>query len=149
MNRHFHPIDSAAAALAEPSATREIAMFDQDETIDVDENVGRTPERSGGLVPTRVTTSGSRDVPNELAEIKARLADSEKLEWLVYEIFYANPIAFARKNLVIALRRHLLGEPLATPEEEQLRHLDTLSDEDRAAWHRANNAEKLKQRGVT
>lgn len=123
-------------------------MFDEDARLDEMENVGRTPEDSAKRVPTKSPTEGSSDVPGELAAIKARLADSEKLEWLVYEIFYANPIAFARKNLVIALQRHLLGEPLSTPEEEKLRHLDTLSDEDRAAWHRANNAEKLKQRGV-
>ena len=84
----------------------------------------------------------------ELAEIKARIADNATLEWFVYEIFYANPIEFARANLVIALQRHLLGLPLKTPEEEQREMLDGLSDEDRAAWWRAENARRLAVRGV-
>lgn len=84
----------------------------------------------------------------ELAAIKARLADNEALEWFVFEIFYANPIAFARKNLVIALQRHLLGLPLVTPEEERRKMLDDLSDEERAEWWRAENARRLAVRGV-
>lgn len=80
---------------------------------------------------------------DELAAIKARIADNETLERLVFEIFYANPIAFARKNLVIALQRHLLGLPLVTPEEAQAKMLDAMSDEDRAAWWRAENARRL------
>lgn len=81
----------------------------------------------------------------ELSAIKARLADNEALEQFVYEIFYANPIAFARKNLVIALQRYLLGLPLSTPEEEQQKHLDTLTADQRAAWWRAKNADRLAQ----
>lgn len=88
-------------------------------------------------------------VENELAAIKARLADNEALEWFVYEIFYANPIAFARKNLVIALQRHLLGLPLTTPEEEQRKMLDVMTDEERAEWWRAENARRLTERGVS
>lgn len=84
----------------------------------------------------------------ELRAIKDRLADNAKLEWFIYEIFYANPIAFARKNLVIALQRHLLGLPLTTPEEEQRKLLDALSDDERAEWWRAENARRLVQRGV-
>ena len=84
----------------------------------------------------------------ELDEIKSRLADNKKLEWFIFEIFYANPIAFARKNLVIALQRYLLGLPLKTPEEEQQEYLDTLSEEDRAAWWRAENARRLSIRGI-
>jgi hypothetical protein len=85
---------------------------------------------------------------DELAEIKARLDDLPKLEWLIYEIFYANPIAFARKNLAIAIRRHLLGLPLATPEEAQAAFLDTLSPDERAIWWRGENARRLEVRGV-
>lgn len=84
----------------------------------------------------------------ELEAIKGRLADREKVEWLIYEIFYANPIAFARKNLAIALERYALGLPLATPEEQQQKLLDTMTDDERASWHRANNARKLAERGV-
>lgn len=80
--------------------------------------------------------------------LRARLADNETLEWFIFEIFYANPIAFARKNLVIALQRHLLGLPLVTPEEAQRRMLDEMSDENRAAWWRAENARRLAVRGV-
>lgn len=85
---------------------------------------------------------------DELAAIKARLADNEALEWFVYEIFYANPIAFARKNLVVALQRHLLGLPLTTPEEEQRKLLDAMTDGERADWWRAENARRLAERGV-
>lgn len=85
---------------------------------------------------------------DELAAIKARLADSEKLEWFVYEIFYANPIAFARKNLVIALQRYLLGEPLKTEDEERAVFLDTLTEDERAAWWRGENARRLEIRGA-
>ena len=88
------------------------------------------------------------DAETELAEIKVRLADNEALEWFVYEIFYANPIAFARKNLVIALQRHLLGLPLVTPEEARRKMLDELTDEERAEWWRAENARRLEIRGV-
>ena len=84
----------------------------------------------------------------ELQAIKSKLADNKKLEWFVYEIFYANPIEFARANLVVALQRYLLGLPLSTPEEEQTRMLDKLSAEDRAAWWRAENARRLAIRGV-
>jgi hypothetical protein len=79
----------------------------------------------------------------ELEAIKVRLADNKRLERFVYEIFYANPIGFARENLVIALQRHLLGEPISTPEEERERMLEQLSAEDRAAWWRAENARRL------
>jgi hypothetical protein len=86
--------------------------------------------------------------PLTLDGLLERLNDSEALEWFVFEIFYANPIAFARRNLVIALQRHLKGEPLVTPEEAQARMLDELSAEDRAAWWRAENARRLSERGV-
>lgn len=79
----------------------------------------------------------------QLQEVKKRLADHAKMEWMIYEIFYANPIAFARKNLAIQLERYALGLPLVTPEEEQARMLDEMSAEDRAAWWRAENARKL------
>lgn len=82
------------------------------------------------------------------AALRERLADNEKLEWFVYEIFYANPIAFARKNLVIALQRHLGGLPLTTPAEERRAYLDSLSDDERAEWWRAENARRLAIRGV-
>lgn len=84
----------------------------------------------------------------ELSAIKERLADSKALEWFIYEIFYANPIAFARENLVIALQRHLLGLPLVTPEEQQRKLLDSMTDEDRAEWWRAENARRLAVRGI-
>lgn len=84
----------------------------------------------------------------ELAQIKARISDNAKLEWFVYEIFYANPIAFARKNLVIALQRHLLGLPLATPEEQQRAMLDGMTADERAQWWRAENERRLEIRGA-
>lgn len=85
----------------------------------------------------------------ELAAIRRRLADSAALEWFVYEVFYANPIAFARQNLVVALQRHLLGLPLATPEEAQRQMLDGMSDDERAEWWRGENARRLAIRGVS
>lgn len=84
----------------------------------------------------------------ELAAIKARLADNEALEWMIFEVFYANPIAFARKNLAIALQRYVLGLPLATQEEERAKYLDGLSEDERAAWWRGENARRLEVRGV-
>ncbi len=89
-----------------------------------------------------------RTLATEIAEIKARIADNKTSEWFVYEIFYGNPIEFARSNLVIALQRHLLGLPLKTPEEEQREMLDGMSEENRAAWWRAENARRLAIRGV-
>ena len=85
---------------------------------------------------------------SELEEIKARIADTEKLEWFVYEIFYANPIAFARHNLVVALQRHLLGLPLVTEEEAALKRVAALPHEERAEWWRAENARRLEIRGA-
>lgn len=96
----------------------------------------------------RLLDAAREEAASELGPIKARLADNEKLEWFVYEIFYANPIAFARQNLVIALQRHLLGLPLTTPEEEQRKMLDDMTHEERAEWWRAENARRLVVRGI-
>lgn len=85
---------------------------------------------------------------DELAAIKERLADNAALEWMIFEVFYANPIAFARKNLAIAIQRHVLGLPLATEEELQAKYLDSLSEDERALWWRGENARRLEVRGV-
>ena len=76
-------------------------------------------------------------------EIDARLSDNKALEDFVYHIFYANPIENARANLVVAIQRYLRGEPLVTEDEAQRAELDAMSPDDRAAWWRKRNAEKL------
>lgn len=75
----------------------------------------------------------------EADQIKERLANKPELEKLIYEVFYGGPLAFAKKNLAIAIERYVLGLPRLTRDEEQREYLDTLTAEERAAWWRREN----------
>lgn len=78
------------------------------------------------------------DVDEALAalpeDVAKRLGDNETLERLVYEVFYGGSLAFAKKFLVIAIQRHVLGLTLKTPEEERAEMLASLNEEERAQW---------------